>query len=466
MYKLLRYRSYPLVGVLLAAAATIAGCSGNNDLGVLRTCGNGQVENGEECDDGGTCVGGFNAGGRCLIGEPQSCPGFTGECSLVPETPPTCDGGPFDGTVCTTDGDCCGADDAGCDVACHGRIPGTGGFCHGGPLDGAACGGDAQCCPSGTAGCGVRCIGECLGGVTDGADCSDDATCSVQPGSCTLVDTDSCTSICRLPICGDGVINPGLEQCENFDLGGASCSDSGRGPGTLRCTDACQLDPSGCGPDFTPTPTDTPLPTATETPTPTSTFPPGVTPPSATPSSTPTPSATTTPDNGPFCGNGLLEITENFIDPNPIIGPVGDPRGFVCEEDAVVQDCTPGTETFAVQVNLTALSPGATVTTISVFTGYRSDILSIPGNSIAASVRQRVRAEVPGSFNTNDRDFGLRNLLVGTEALNVGTFATITFDVCDGAVPQIEDVSCIVERCSGPGGETQGCACEIAELAG
>lgn len=56
-------------------------------------CGNGVVESGEDCDDGGTCIGGSNAGSQCT--SEAQCVG-TGVCAAGAKL----------GTACTGDADC------------------------------------------------------------------------------------------------------------------------------------------------------------------------------------------------------------------------------------------------------------------------------------------------------------------------------------------------------------------------
>jgi hypothetical protein len=45
--------------------------------------------------------------------------------------------------------------------------------------------------------------------------------------------------------CGDGVVGVG-EQCDEEDLGDASCEKLGFGGGVLGCTESCEFDKSGC----------------------------------------------------------------------------------------------------------------------------------------------------------------------------------------------------------------------------
>src|SRR5262249_2953299 len=60
------------------------------------TCGNGVVESGEDCDDGGTCIGGSNAGTPCT--SEGQCTGSGG-----------CEAGPNPLRGCGVDGDCPGS---------------------------------------------------------------------------------------------------------------------------------------------------------------------------------------------------------------------------------------------------------------------------------------------------------------------------------------------------------------------
>lgn len=104
-----------------------------------------------------------------------------------------------------------------------------------------SCGGTAgTSCPSG------RC---CSDDPSDGCDPSrGDLSC---PGLC--IDSGGCDpssqqcGSCSAPPCGNGRIEP-AEECDGENLDGQTCQSLGRGPGELRCSEACQLDASACGP--------------------------------------------------------------------------------------------------------------------------------------------------------------------------------------------------------------------------
>ncbi len=70
------------------------------------------------------------------------------------------------------------------------------------------------------------------------------------------------------PLCGNGLKDTG-EECDQSDLGGASCATRGCSGGTLTCASSCVLGAAGC--TGCPGPTNTATPTATGTPTPTTT---------------------------------------------------------------------------------------------------------------------------------------------------------------------------------------------------
>ncbi len=79
----MRFSSLTGLFVLFALWATVAGAQ----------CGNGVIDPGEDCDDGGTCIGGTNAGSYCT--DESQCQGDG-----------VCVGGSKAETACTSDSDC------------------------------------------------------------------------------------------------------------------------------------------------------------------------------------------------------------------------------------------------------------------------------------------------------------------------------------------------------------------------
>ncbi len=420
--------------------AALAGCSSDDDIQVLSTCGNGVVESKEECDDGGTCLGGLNDGARCslLLGGEDSCLDFDGTCSLTQ----TCVGGSTPGAFCANDANCCPGDDPECGATCVGR----GGFCEGGSNAGSTCGFDADCDDG-------LCIGSCLGGPLDGDSCTSFTQCSLD-GVCIIDDTDSCTSICTTPRCGDGVLFPGLEQCDSFQLDGRTCLDFGRTQGDgLRCDDTCVFDVSGCGPEFTPTPTATA--TSNE--------------PTNTPTETPTPTATATPTMNQ-CDNGLLDSTENTeveVDffGTPMLFDVGDPDGIFCAEDGEPLPCTPGGDMISVGFEL--IQPQSlAIDTIQAILSYRTDVAIVDGEGTLGGAALRDTVVVPGAqpsvLQALEFNVATRVVLGRTEPIAPGLTFSINMEICDGASPTEADFDCYVESCAGGGvPPNEDCLCNV-----
>jgi cysteine-rich repeat protein len=272
-------------------------------------------------------------------------------------------------------------------------------------------------------------FGPCGNGQIDAGEGCDDGN---------LDDSDACTSACQPARCGDGVVHAGVEECDSFDLAGATCAMLGREGGVPACSSQCELDPSPCGERFTPTPEATPTATATITATSTPTLAPDQ------PTFTPTVTPTATPDP---CGDGLLSPDETC--------------------DTCPADCTPrACEATEPTVRFSAdFSPpqGRTVTAVTILVAYRSDRLSLPGTGSEATVRRRVLPPppLPQSFNVNDLDYGVRVVMTRTQPLR-GVIFTVDFDRCSGApAPTVADLACIVEGCAESSGPLRGCSCAI-----
>lgn len=332
----------------------------------------------------------------------------------------------------------------------------------------AACGDDDSLqvlytCGNGVVETGEQCDpgGLCSG---SGARCLVGSSGCPENEICVAADTDLCSSICTVPVCGDGFAQGGREQCDRFDLRGSTCGDFGRGAnpeggpaGGLVCTDECTLDPSGCGGPFTPTPPATATPPDTPTPTPTNTR--SETDPTPTPEATSPPTATPTPP----CNLPLLEPGERAPDPSGT-GFIGAPDGADCPQDIEIRDCSPTAERFTVTVSY---SPplGVAATSLTSLLSYRSDIVQIPGSGRVREVAERfeeLRDPNPFVFTVSDLDFAARVVFVNTTTLDAGVLYQATFDVCAGAgTPTQEAFACIVEGCAGAGGPLGGCTCTV-----
>ncbi len=62
-----------------------------------------------------------------------------------------------------------------------------------------------------------------------------------------LADSEAVVITVKILVCGDGV-REGWEECDNSDLGGASCASLGFGGGTVSCSPACEFNTSACVP--------------------------------------------------------------------------------------------------------------------------------------------------------------------------------------------------------------------------
>jgi len=178
-----------------------------------RRCGDGYINEAvEECDDNNNRSN-DNCRGNCRKGE--GC----GDGTL--EAPEECD---TSGESATCDSNCtavfCG--DGTTNEAAGELCDDGGGTADGGvivvPRDSQAC--DADCTP--------RVCGDAHVNATAGEQCDDGNTTS----------TDACTHLCRVAVCGDGIIRAGVETCDDGN------TDDGDG-----CSATCQNEasPEGCG---------------------------------------------------------------------------------------------------------------------------------------------------------------------------------------------------------------------------
>ncbi len=206
-----------------------SGCIGNTP------CGNGNLDPGEECDDGvdgnsdtapdacrTTCVAAHCGDGvvdsdeECDDGNATSGDGCEPDCTLTP--PPTCGDGNLDAGEECDDGP---ANSNSVPDAC--RVNCRDAYCGDGVVD------SDEDCDDGNTIDGDGCDSDCT--VTIGSFCGDgfiDAgeECDDGPDNSDTT-PDACRSDCTDPRCGDGVVDPGDgEECDP--------------PGTILCDSDCQ----------------------------------------------------------------------------------------------------------------------------------------------------------------------------------------------------------------------------------
>jgi len=223
-------------------------------------CGNGKVEEGEECDDSNGCCTSceFADEGTACSGAPKGQCNDKGQCVSPPHY---CGDGTKDPGEDCDGGECCTST---CDFAAQGTSCNDGilitindqcdnqGECHGTPIVFSFCGDghidSGEVCDDGNGnnndGCSSTCQVEagwtctttnpsvctllpvCGNGTVEGSEACDDgdtdsgdgcsAACTVESGyTCTGTSPSVCTANPPPPVCGDGVVNTPTEQCDN-----------------------------------------------------------------------------------------------------------------------------------------------------------------------------------------------------------------------------------------------------------
>lgn len=246
------------------------------------TCGNGVLDDGEQCDGAApSCTSLGFTGGTAFCNQDCTlstigCTGSSGSCGNgVIDAGEACDGTNLQGSTCTTYGftggtlRCatnCQLDFTACtetSVVCGDGVVAGGEECDGTNLNGESCtslgydSGTLRCatCAFDTSRCvstGPVCGNGLIesGEVCDGANVNGLSCISFGLSGGTLGCASDCldydyTGCAADPVCGDGILN-GFEQCDGFDFGPDTCASAGYVSGTLTCLSDCTIDYSGC----------------------------------------------------------------------------------------------------------------------------------------------------------------------------------------------------------------------------
>lgn len=194
-------------------------------------CGDNIIQSGEQCDgsvdiwEGQLCVGGFSDGMPCNTN--ADCAGI-GLCGIgatwagaCPNTQ-VCLAGSNQGLACSTDSDCPGSQCSTFNVQTTRTRT-----C----ADNGAAGDTCQWNQSSWQGISCKAPGACGNGELDEGEECDDGNDS---------DTDSCSNLCTLNVCGDGFLYEGVEQCDEGSQNGVVCS-AAYGSTCTYCSSSCRV---------------------------------------------------------------------------------------------------------------------------------------------------------------------------------------------------------------------------------
>jgi hypothetical protein len=276
-------------------ATTTTACEGTVGC-PAPTCGNGVIQDLEQCEQGDlggqTCATlgmGFDGGVLqcnmdCTLNS-SSCAPFEGDCCVSDGTP-GCANPACTAAVCDVIPSCC---DVAWDAACAAEAMNQPFVCHGLPscpmslcgngqaqgvelCDGADLNGET-CATQGFGGGTLGCLPLCVGFVTSGChtgDCCishggpgcgdfacESAICAIDPSCCDEWD-NACAVLatnepacegdgtCPANECGNGIVQGG-EACDGVEVGGMDCISLGFVGGALACLDDCSgVDTSVC----------------------------------------------------------------------------------------------------------------------------------------------------------------------------------------------------------------------------
>jgi cysteine-rich repeat protein len=212
-----------LIVLFLLSVSGLGGCA--SGVPSEDPCGNGLLDNGEECE-------GTNYGGATCesLGRGSGTISCDLECHLVVDQ---CEGGTC-GNDMMDPGEACDGSNLG------GRNCLTESFTGGDLRCGADCELDTSGCNNDACGNGNMNPGEMCddGNLIDGDGC--DAVCAIEDGwQCS-----GAPSVC-VQLCGDGTLDPS-EDCDGVNHDGASCETLGYDSGPLACSATCDYDTTLC----------------------------------------------------------------------------------------------------------------------------------------------------------------------------------------------------------------------------
>jgi hypothetical protein len=110
----------------------------------------------------------------------------------------------------------------------------------------AGTGGDGVAGTGGTSGAGGN--GGGAGAAGSGSAGTWGVVCTIPPqlANCGTLCGNGVRDTCYVPLPPDCNSASFTEVCDEADLGGATCASRGLGSGTLRCSNDCSFDTSGC----------------------------------------------------------------------------------------------------------------------------------------------------------------------------------------------------------------------------
>ena len=212
---------------IIAISMLVVGWGCETKTTITKTCGDGFLDPGEECDStigDHTCaslghynmLGTLTCGSDCLF-DRSGCGGRCGDDAVNATDGEECDGIFLSGQTCQSLG--FGGGTLTCDADCTFNTDGCSNSCGNGYVEG-----EEQCDDS---------------NPNDNDGCS--STCQIEAGwDCV----DSNPSLCS-PICQNGLAS-GSEECDQDDLRNQTCLSLGYYGGVLTCTTNCELDLSSC----------------------------------------------------------------------------------------------------------------------------------------------------------------------------------------------------------------------------